>query len=118
VRFVLDEDVSAVVARVLRQKGHDAWTVQRANLSGGGDDEVSVYAHRKGATVLTHDVAFSTRRRLNPIGRHVRLACPEPDGPQVLAPVLDLLVQRIEPFDDVFLYVSREGVSEPHLKWT
>lgn len=116
-RFVLDEDVSAAVGRMLRQRGHEAWTANQANLSSGPDDELSAYADRKHAAVLTHDVKFSARRRRNPIGRHVQLGCPEPDGPDVLATSLDRVVASLDPFDDVFLYVSRDGVSEPHLMW-
>lgn len=101
-RFVLDEDVSAVVARMLKEQGHEAWTASQANLSAGGDDDLSAYAHDKRATVLTHDREFSNRRKRNPIGRHVRLACREPDGPAVLERFLDELVQRLEPFNDVY----------------
>lgn len=108
-RFVLDQDVDAALVAVLVAAGHEAWTVAAAGIPDAADDDVSVYAAQKDAVVITHDVEFSARRRRNPHGRHVQLGCPEPDAVD--------LVSAIEPFADVFVYVSKAGINW-HLKWT
>lgn len=115
-RFVLDHDVDARVLKVLRAAGHQSWTAADAGLYVAGDDEITVYAQSKGATVLSHDREFSARRRRNPIGRHVQLGCREPDALVVIPPILKRLVENIEPFDDVFAYVSKAGISL-HRRW-
>lgn len=115
-RFFLDNDVDARVAGLLRGRGHDAWTAADAGLYRADDDELTVYAHDRNATLITHDREFSSRRRRNAVGRHVQLRCPEPDALGVLAAILDRLVAALEPFDDVYAYVSREGI-ELHQRW-
>lgn len=116
-RFVLDQDVDANVVSLLSTSGHEAWTVSDAGMFDAADDDVTVYAASKQATVITHDVEFSARRRRNPHGRHVQLGCREPEAIAVLGAVLDQLVERLEPFEDVFAYVSKDGVRF-HLQWT
>jgi hypothetical protein len=39
--------------------------------------------------LITHDREFTERRKRHTIGRHVRLCCEQPDGPEVLATWLD-----------------------------
>ena len=53
----------------------------------------------------------------SPHGRHVQLGCPEPDAVDLVSACVDELVSAIEPFADVFVYVSKAGISW-HLKWT
>ena len=74
-RFVLDEDVDASVARYLREQGHEAWTVVDAGLGGADDDSVALYADDQGAVLLTHDAAATRRRRRFTFGRHAFLRC-------------------------------------------
>ena len=81
------------------------------------DDDISVYAAEKNAVVVTHDDGFSARRRRNPHGRHVQLGCTEPDAIEVVTNYLPQLVEAIEPFDDIFVYLSKAGLAT-HLKWT
>ena len=95
-RFFLDNDVSQVVALMLRRARHDAWTAAEAGLADAADDELSVYADDKGAVLLTHDREFTQRRRRNPIGRHVRLACKEWEARDVLRGSLAALVPILE----------------------
>lgn len=116
-RFVLDQDVDAGLVGLFVKHGHEAWTVASAGIPDAQDDDISVYAGQKDAVVVTHDVEFSARRRRNPHGRHVQLSCPEPDAVEVVAACLPELVSAIEPFADIFVYVSKEGISS-HLKWT
>jgi predicted nuclease of predicted toxin-antitoxin system len=116
VRFVLDEMVDHRVVGMLDKHGHRAWTISGV-LAGLSDDDVSVYADGKGATVLSHDVEFSARRRRNPIGRHVQLRCQEPEALAVLEAHLEELVERLTPHPDVFVAVSTAGVTPAHLRW-
>jgi len=116
VRFFLDHDVDARVAQLLRRRGHEAWTAAEAGLFKAGDDDLTVYAQDRNATLVTHDREFSARRRRNPAGRHVELRCREPDAVDVLPAILDRLVAAVEPFDDVYAYVSRERI-ELHQRW-
>lgn len=114
---MLDQDVDAALVAVLVAAGHEAWTVAAAGIPDAADDDVSVYAAQKDAVVITHDVEFSARRRRNPHGRHVQLGCPEPDAVDLVSACVDELVSAIEPFADVFVYVSKAGINW-HLKWT
>lgn len=116
-RFVLDQDVDANLVGVLVKNGHEAWTIGSAGMPDAADDDVSVYAAKLDAVVVTHDVEFSARRRKNPHGRHVQLACPEPDAVELVASRLNDLVTALEPFDDIFVYLSK-GELATHLRWT
>ena len=116
-KFVLDQDVDARVGAFLISRGHDAWTASDAGLFDASDDDLTIYAASKEATLVTHDREFSSRRRRNPHGRHVELGCREPDAVEVLTECLDQVVEALTPFTDVFAYVSREGVAI-HLRWT
>lgn len=115
-RFVLDQDVDARLVGVFVTAGHEAWTVYSAGIPDASDDDVSVYAAEKNAVVVTHDVEFSTRRRKNPHGRHVQLGCKEFDAPSLVAQHLDEVVALLEPFDDVFVYLSK-GELARHTAW-
>jgi predicted nuclease of predicted toxin-antitoxin system len=117
VRFVPDQDVDARVVGLLVKNGQEAWTVAAAGIPDAQDDDISVYAAEKNAVVVTHDIEFSARRRRNPHGRHVHLGCSEPDAVELIKGCLAELVAAIEPFTDVFVYVSKDGISS-HLKWT
>lgn len=83
-RFFLDHDIDAGVAAMLRRSGHQVWTAANAGLADTTDDDLSVYADDKNAALVTHDREFTARRRRNPIGQHVRLACHEWDAAAVL----------------------------------
>lgn len=116
-RFVLDQDVDARLAHVLKAEGHEAWTVAAAGIPDAADDDISVYAADKSAVLITHDREFSNRRRRNPHGRHVQLGCSEPESLSVVGLLLAELVALIEPHEHVFAFVSKEGVVI-HLRWT
>lgn len=101
-RFFLDNDVPVSVGRMLRRYGHTCWTAANAGLAGEGqDDNLSVYADVRDAVLITLDREFTLRRRRNPIGRHVRLRCPEPEAAALLAEKLDVMLA----------YVQREHVT-------
>lgn len=119
-RFVLDNDVDVGVRRVLTRAGHECWTVAEVGLAGqvaAVDDEVSVYAEDKGAVLITHDREFTQRRRRQTHGAHIRLACEQPDGPEILRDQLPTILKALEQFGGpCVLVVSREQVKAyaPH----
>ncbi|MDN7120324.1 DUF5615 family PIN-like protein [Nocardioides sp. ChNu-153] len=115
-RFVLDEDVDVRLVGLLHKAGHEAWSINDSGLAGEPDDDVSVYADTHGAAVLTHDVAFSARRRRNPIGRHVQLACKERAAIDLVSQHLDHLVKMLNISQDIFVYLSADGI-RVHLDW-
>lgn len=116
-RFVLDQDVDANLVGVLAKRGHQAWTVASAGIPDAADDDISVYAAKMDAVVVTHDEEFSARRRKNPHGRHVQLGCTEPEAVEVVTANLEALVAALEPFDDIFVYLSKSELAT-HMKWT
>ena len=78
-------------------------------MSGAGDDDLAVYAHRKGAVLLTHDREFSQRRRRWLIGRHIWLRCAEVDAPDLIAKHLPDLLALLERYEDLFVALSAQG---------
>lgn len=75
--FVLDHNVAAGVGRLLRDKGHRCIGLASAGMARAKDDEVSVFADKHRAILLTHDREFSQRRRSNVFGKHLYLDCHE-----------------------------------------
>ena len=55
VELYLDEDVSVLVARILRSRGFTAVTTQEAGQVANSDSEQLAYAIRKNKTLLTHN---------------------------------------------------------------
>lgn len=94
---------------MLIREGHETWSAGDAGLAVAEDDDLSIYAERQAAVLVSLDVEFMQRRRANAIGRHVRLRCPEPDAAAVLRgclkEVLDYLAR-----EHVTVTVSRDGV--------
>ena len=80
-RFFLDEDTDARIARFLAKEGHDAWTTQEAGRAGQEipDDDQAVYADDKHAVLVTHDEGLMQRQRQRMICPVVWLGCPHPD---------------------------------------
>lgn len=109
-RFVLDHDVDAAVAAVLRQAGHEAWTAGSAGLSRVSDDELTVYADEHHAALLTHDGEFSKRRKNNVVGQHVWLRCVDLDAADLVAERLPEIVPLLERHDHIWMRVSSRGV--------
>lgn len=114
--FLIDQDVDAAVARMLRTHGHrceSAWSVK---LSDSGDDDLTVWAHDHSAVLISTDVEFATRRRRNSIGWHIWLRCTDWEAAAVLethlADVLDIVAAR----RDVVIRVSKDGI-DPFEAW-
>jgi predicted nuclease of predicted toxin-antitoxin system len=111
VRFFLDNDVPVSVGRMLRQRGHKCWTAAEAGLADEGqDDNLSVYADVREAVLITLDREFTMRRRRNPIGRHVRLSCDEPEAATILSANLNEVLAYLQR-EHVTVTVSRDEVS-------
>ena len=109
-RFFLDNDVPVSVGTMLRRNGHFCWTAHDAGLADEGeDDNLTVYAVKHEAVLVSLDVQFMRRRRANAIGRHVRLRCPEPEAAKVLAGHLKEVLEYLER-DHVTVTVSHHGV--------
>lgn len=116
-RFFLDNDVPVSVGRMLQRHGHQWWTAADAGLaSEGQDDNLSVYADERDAVLVTMDKEFTQRRRRNPIGRHVRLRCAEPEAAAVLEARLSEVLAYLER-DHVTLIVSKEEKIKADSAW-
>jgi predicted nuclease of predicted toxin-antitoxin system len=58
VRFLLDQDVYAVTARLLRQLGHNVVTASEARLSQAEDSELLAFASHDKRILVTRDRDF------------------------------------------------------------
>lgn len=108
-RFVLDNDVDVRVCRVLRQAGHDCWTIGNAHLAVANDDDVGVYADDKHACLITHDGEATERRKKNLYGQLVRLDCDHPDAIEVVTGRMEEMLQKLS-FPEVVVRVRRDSV--------
>lgn len=91
-------------------RGHDCWTAGQAGLAAESqDDNLTVYAASRDAVLVTLDREFMKRRRANPIGRHIRLRCAEPEASRCLAACLDDVLKVLER-EHVTVTVSWDGV--------
>ncbi|MBO0841259.1 MAG: DUF5615 family PIN-like protein [Sciscionella sp.] len=91
-RFLLDECLSARLATLLRDAGHDCVHVQDRELLGASDERVMTCALRQLRVLLSMDTDFGellarsnarapAQRRALPPGRaHRRAACRRPPG--------------------------------------
>lgn len=115
--FLLDHDVDAGVAGVLRRHGHRCVTASEAGLATADDDQVSVFADNRKAILLTHDKEAISRRRKNTFGRHVLLACIDMEAVEVVTQQLDRIVEMIDTRDAIVLRVSKDGVYPYPNQW-
>lgn len=109
-RFVLDNDVDAIVAQWIKQQGHDCWTANQAHYADASDNSVSVYAQDKGAVLVSHDNEFAHTRMKKTIGRHLWLDCEQPDALGVLEPHWLAALELLEAREHVVVKVSRNRV--------
>jgi hypothetical protein len=119
-RFLLDNDVDYGVARVLRRHGHDVVTADDVGLAGvdsAEDDALTVYGLEHGRVVVTHDREFTTRRRRNTLGLHVRIRVEQPDGPGVVEARHDELIEKLGWKDAAVLEVFRTKVKHHPPSW-
>jgi predicted nuclease of predicted toxin-antitoxin system len=117
VRFVLDENVDRAVAGVLRQAGHDCWTVGEAGLSGAIDDAIAVYADERKAVLISHDRAFAERHRLNILGKHVWLGCEPFEAPGAVRAHLPEVMRLLVSMPNVVIEVTVDQVILHPPRW-
>lgn len=87
-RVKVDEDLPRAVARLLREKGHEASTVVEQDMGGWKDPEVWRAVQDKEQLLLTGDKGFADIRRFPPGSHHgVVLLRPDEDG---IRPLLEL----------------------------
>ena len=63
-RVLIDEQLPAVLARCIRDKGHQAEHVDDCGLSTATDGAIWAYARRVDAVIVTKDEDFARRRAL------------------------------------------------------
>ncbi len=108
--FLLDNDVDAEVGRMLRRHGHTCATARDVGLIFAADDEYTVFSSHRGWALISHDNAFSARRRRQSIGQHVHLRCEQPDGPETLEHALVEVCAILGRIPNVWIEVSRRGL--------
>lgn len=108
-RFFLDQNVDARVAGVLRDLGHDAWTAEESGLSREADPNLTIYAHDRGATLLTHDREFSLRFKKHMVGRHVFLDCRESTARDVVGKRLPDVIDVLERYEDLYVMLRPDS---------
>lgn len=119
-RFLLDNDVDAGVAKVLRARGHDVVTAHGVGLAGDDaapDDALTAYADDKGRVLVTHDREFTYRRKRNTIGQHVRLRCDHPDAAELVADKHDEIIEALGWTETAVIEVSRSRVNHSPPRW-
>lgn len=109
-RLFLDEDVSVLVAELLRSRGYTVATVTGLDLKGGTDAEQLAFARRGNFILVTHNrVDFEALAvRYFDEGRHhsgIIIAAVNP--PQVIAERIDAVLTRFasDNFTDQLVYV-------------
>ena len=116
-RFVTDNDVDALVAVMLRDKGHDAWTAAAAGIPGVSDPSLAVYADDKEAALVTHDREFSKWRQNKMFGRHIWIRVAQPDAAEVLEEHLEDLIPILHHRPHVQIEVRRESFEVHKPRW-
>jgi predicted nuclease of predicted toxin-antitoxin system len=98
VKIYLDENVSFVVAGILRSRGFDATTAQEAGNKGLSDDEQLKFALTNSMTILTHDrVDFEELAKRYFAGNktHGGIIIVYPHPPQEIARRLTIVLNNI-----------------------
>ena len=109
-RFMLDENVDARLRRDIEAAGHDCWTIQQSGLAAEQDPNVAVYAHQRGAVLVTNDSEFAQKLRRRIVGQYVYLNCRDVQARDVLNLHLTDLVAVLERHAHLLASVSRERV--------
>jgi predicted nuclease of predicted toxin-antitoxin system len=79
VRFKLDEDTPLRLAALLRERGHDADTVQDEGLTGSPDSRIAQAAKDEQRILISLDLGFSDIRA-HPPGSHPGIIVIRPRG--------------------------------------
>ena len=65
-RFKVDENLPIEIAKLLRDAGHDALTVQEQRLGGGSDPDIAAVCKEENRALVTLDVDFGDIRSYPP----------------------------------------------------
>lgn len=102
-RFLVDTQLPAALARWLREKGHQADHVLDVNLAQSKDTPIWQYAQERGAVIVTKDEDFAEwvrRGRPGPSVVWLRIGNSSTRNLLVwLEPLLPLIVQQLEQND-------------------
>ena len=106
-KFKIDENLPAEVAKILTSAGFDAHTVADENLSGADDDTVATTSRSEGRILVTLDLDFANIRA-HPPGEHagiVVLRIKRQDKPTVLVHVrrLAMALARRDPTGELWI---------------
>ena len=117
-RFYLDNDVDIRCRAALQRldSSHVVYTANEAGRSDADDDEQTVYASERDAVLITHDREFTERRKRNSIGRHVRLDCEQPDGPEILTTQFPEVLAELERHANIVVELSR-NTHKSTIRW-
>lgn len=108
-RFVLDECIDARLRTIFQHAGHECWTISDAGLSGEDDDEVSVYAHDRGAVLVTDDRNLIRRRRANLFGKTLELRGSKRAALEYVGRHLGAGIELLGSAPDVIVAISSSG---------
>ena len=95
---------------MLRRHGHAVEIASQLGVRTALDDDLTVLAHERGAVLVTHDRAFSQRRRRNAIGKHLWLNCAEFTAADLLERDLALVETMLNSRVDCVVALSPHGV--------
>lgn len=109
-RFLLDHNVDARVCRVLRDRGHEAWTASEGGHATSDDDTLAVYAATMKAVLVTHDRGLRRMRQKLPIGRLLALGCPNPAARDLVEKHIDQVVDFLH-VDNITVVLSADGIT-------
>jgi len=93
---MLDENMPAKLAKMLRAKGHDVRRVQDEGLSGEGDPSILESAAADGRILITFDAEFANDRNF-PLGSHAGIVVfrlKDQDWPALEGPATRLLLNK------------------------
>ncbi len=116
-RFVTDNDVDALVAVMLREQGHQAWTAADATLAGVPDPQLAVYCDDQDAVLISHDREFSKWRQKHMYGRHIWMRVDQPDAADVLKYHLEDLIPILHHREHIQIEVRRQTFQVHTPRW-
>lgn len=110
ISLYLDEDVSVLVAKLLRTRGHDVVTTQEASRIGGSDPEQLEFATARQCAIFTHnrDDFLELARQYTTEGKpHSGIIVAVRRSPYELTRRLLLLLDRVtaDEMDNQLLYI-------------
>lgn len=110
-RFVLDHNIDVAAAKVLRDRGWWAHTLNELGNFDVSDETVAIVAHERDAVAVTADVEFTAWRRRRLVGKHVFMRCPDHEVAEVIDRHIDDAVGALEHNAHILVRISRDNVT-------